>query len=244
MRNIKYNAPGGDVPVEGSPKRKPMSTWKKIGLGAAAAMVLAAGIWLIVWQIQQRRRRRSTTDVVARQDLTSVVTAASGRGQTTHLHECAWGGALRKKLPKSRRERGRSTSRKGDVLLRLEVSSPRRTSTRNAPTFQSADAGIKSAEANDVSTQADIKSRAADLEHAKLDWERGQELFKDSLIPKQDYDTRKGGVRQRCGGFGPRSARRAGQSSTWPGAVRTDPEQGDVEPADRRPPQDHVYRSN
>ena len=62
---------------------------------------------------------------------------------------------------------------------------------RSAPELQPADAGVKSAEANDVSTQADIKSRAADLEHAKLDWERGQLLFKEGLIPKQDYDTRK-----------------------------------------------------
>jgi HlyD family secretion protein len=50
---------------------------------------------------------------------------------------------------------------------------------------------VKSAEANDVSSQADIKSRAADLEHAKLDWDRGQVLFKEGLISKQDYDSLK-----------------------------------------------------
>ena len=31
----------------------------------------------------------------------------------------------------------------------------------------------------------------ANLEKAKLDWERGQGLFKDGLIPKQDFDQRK-----------------------------------------------------
>src|SRR5712664_3506825 len=33
----------------------------------------------------------------------------------------------------------------------------------------------------------------ANLEKAKLDWERGQGLFKDGLIPKQDFDQRKTG---------------------------------------------------
>src|SRR5258708_17714474 len=33
----------------------------------------------------------------------------------------------------------------------------------------------------------------ANLEKAKLDWERGQGLYKDGLIPKQDFDQRKTG---------------------------------------------------
>jgi HlyD family secretion protein len=81
--------------------------------------------------------------------------------------------------------------KKGDVLLRLESVQPTADVEAQQAGIQSADAGITSAQANDLSTQADIKARAADLEHAKLDWERGQELFKEGLIPKQDYDTRK-----------------------------------------------------
>jgi len=48
---------------------------------------------------------------------------------------------------------------------------------RSAPASKRRTRG-KVAEANRVSTEADIKSRAADLEHAKLEWDRGQELSK------------------------------------------------------------------
>ena len=42
----------------------------------------------------------------------------------------------------------------------------------------------------------------ANLEKAKLDWERGQGLYKDGLIPKQDFDQRKRPTtRLRRGGF-------------------------------------------
>src|SRR4029077_11004689 len=40
-------------------------------------------------------------------------------------------------------------------------------------------------------TKADLIQQQANLEKAKLDYERGQGLYKDGLIPKQDFDQRK-----------------------------------------------------
>jgi len=38
--------------------------------------------------------------------------------------------------------------------------------------------------------QSDLTFAQANLEKAKLDYDRGQGLFKDGLIPKQDFDQR------------------------------------------------------
>jgi HlyD family secretion protein len=53
------------------------------------------------------------------------------------------------------------------------------------------ESGVQAAEASYKSAQADLLQQQANLEKAKLDWERGQGLFKDGLIPKQDFDQRK-----------------------------------------------------
>jgi HlyD family secretion protein len=55
----------------------------------------------------------------------------------------------------------------------------------------SAESGVQAAEASYKAAQADLLQQQANLEKAKLDWERGQGLYKDGLIPKQDFDQRK-----------------------------------------------------
>jgi HlyD family secretion protein len=163
-----------------------MNQWKKIGLGFVAAAVLAGLIWLAYWQINRGVVAVQTAPVV-RQDLTSQVTASGEVKPLTYTNVLGEGiGKITDIVVKEG-----DHVKKGDVLLRLESVQPAADVNAQQAGIESAAAGIKSAEANDVSAQADIKSRAADLEHARLDWDRGQELFKEGLIPKQDYDTRK-----------------------------------------------------
>ena len=50
---------------------------------------------------------------------------------------------------------------------------------------------MEASEASYKAAQSDLLLQQANLEKAKLDWERGQGLFKDGLIPKQDFDQRK-----------------------------------------------------
>ena len=50
---------------------------------------------------------------------------------------------------------------------------------------------MQASEASYRAAQADLLQQQANLEKAKLDWERGQGLYKDGLIPKQDFDQRK-----------------------------------------------------
>ena len=55
----------------------------------------------------------------------------------------------------------------------------------------SAQSGVQAAEASYKAAQADLTTQQANLEKARLDYDRGQGLYKDGLIPKQDFDQRK-----------------------------------------------------
>lgn len=160
-----------------------MNTRQKIGMGAGVAVVLAAGAWLAVWQINKGVVTVQTAPAV-RQDLTSIVTASGEVKPLTYTNVLGEGiGKITEIVVKEG-----DHVKKGDVLLRLESVQPAADVNAQRAGIAAAEAGVKSAGANDVSAQADVKSRAADLEHAKLDWERGQILFKEGLISRQDYD--------------------------------------------------------
>jgi HlyD family secretion protein len=55
------------------------------------------------------------------------------------------------------------------------------------------ESGVQAAEASYRAAQSDLIQQQANLEKAKLDYDRGQGLFKDGLIAKQDFDQRKTG---------------------------------------------------
>jgi HlyD family secretion protein len=80
---------------------------------------------------------------------------------------------------------------KGQVLLTQENIQANADVQAQAAAINSAESGVQASEASYKSAQSDLLQAQANLEKAKLDWERGQGLFKDGLIPKQDYDQRK-----------------------------------------------------
>jgi HlyD family secretion protein len=163
-----------------------MNTWQKIGIGVGGAAVVAGAAWLIIRQVNKDVVTVQTASV-QRQDLTSIVTASGEVKPLTYTNVLGEGiGKITDVVVKEG-----DHVKKGYVLLRLESIQPSADVDAQRAGIESAGAGVTSAEANNTSAQADIKSRAADLEHAKLDWGRGQELFKEGLIAKQDYDTRK-----------------------------------------------------
>jgi HlyD family secretion protein len=163
-----------------------MKIWQRIGLVVGGAAVVAGATWLIIWQINKNVVTVQTGTVV-REDLASVVTASGEIKPLTYTNVLGEGIG---KITEIAVKEGDHV-KKGDVLLRLESVQPAADVQAQRANIAAAQAGVRSAEANDLSAQADIKSRAADLERAKFDWERGQELFKEGLIPKQDYDQRK-----------------------------------------------------
>jgi HlyD family secretion protein len=165
---------------------KNVKTWKKIGVGMGIAALAGGGTWIAIWRINKDVVTVQSAPV-ARQDLTSLVTASGEIKPLTYTNVLGEGIGKITDIVVKEGDR----VKKGDILLHLESVQPSADVEAQLASIQSADAGVNSAEANDVSAQSDIKARAADLEHANLDWERGQELYKQGLIAKQDYDARK-----------------------------------------------------
>ena len=163
-----------------------MKRWKKIAIGVAAAGVLGG---IVVWSIGYTNKGVVTiqTGRVARQDLTSVVTASGEIKPKTYTNVLGEGfGKITQIVVKEG-----DVVKRGDVLLRLENIQPTADVEAQRAGLSSAEEGVKSAEASFRAAQADLVQRQADLERAKFDWDRAQSLYKEGLIPKADYDARK-----------------------------------------------------
>lgn len=126
-------------------------------------------------------------DKVKRQNLTSLVTA-SGEIRPKVLSNVL-GESFGKIIEITVKEGDKV--RKGDPLLRVENIQPAADVEAQRAALGSSEAAVKAAEASYRSAQAELVQRQADYEKAKFDWERAQQLFKDELISKQEYDSRK-----------------------------------------------------
>jgi HlyD family secretion protein len=164
-----------------------MKTWQKVGIGIGAAVVLGGIVLFSVNQANKGVVTVQTAKVAPQESLVSQVTASGEIKPTTYTNVTAQGF-------------GRITSivvkegdhiKKGDVLLTQENIQANADVQAQAAAINSAESGVQASEASYKSAQADLLQQQANLEKAKLDWERGQGLFKDGLIPKQDFDQRK-----------------------------------------------------
>src|SRR5574337_801940 len=134
-----------------------MKTWKKVGIGVAAAAVLGGVVWV---SVKQANKGVVTvqTGKVGRQDLTSVVTASGEVKPWTYTNVYAEGfGKIVQIVVKEG-----AHVKKGDVLLRLENIQPTADVDAQRAALESAEAAIKSAEASYRSAQADLTQRKAD----------------------------------------------------------------------------------
>ena len=163
-----------------------MKTWQKVMIGVGAAAVLGGMVWYSINRANQGVVSVQTGRV-QRQDLTSVVTASGEirpRDYTNVLGE-GFGKIIDIAVKEG------DHVKKGDVLLHLEHVQPGADVQAQVATIESATAGMKAAAANYDSAVATLAQRQADLEKTKLDWQRTQELYKEQLIPKQQYDSTK-----------------------------------------------------
>jgi len=130
-----------------------------------------------------------TAKVVPQETLVSQVTASGEIKPTTYTNVTAQGfGRITGILVKEG-----DHVKKGDRLLLQENIQASADVQAQAASINSAESGVQAAEASYRAAQSDLLLQQANLEKAKLDWERGQGLFKDGLIPKQDFDQRKTG---------------------------------------------------
>jgi HlyD family secretion protein len=164
-----------------------MKMWQKVAIGAAVVVV---GAGIVLYSINQANKGVTTvqTAKVAKQDsLISLVTASGEIKPTTYTNVQAQGfGRITDILVKEG-----DPIKKGDRLLLQENVQANADVRAQSAAMNSSESGILAADASYKSAQADLISQRANLEKAKLDFERGQGLYKDGLIPKQDFDQRK-----------------------------------------------------
>jgi HlyD family secretion protein len=128
-----------------------------------------------------------TAKVAPQESLISQVTASGEIKPTTYTNVTAQGfGRITAIVVKEG-----DHIKKGQVLLTQENIQANADVQAQAASINSAESGVQAGEASYKSAQSDLLQAQANLEKARLDWERGQGLFKDGLIPKQDYDQRK-----------------------------------------------------
>jgi HlyD family secretion protein len=166
-----------------------MKTWHKVMIGVGAVVVLGGIVLFSVNQANKGVVTVQTARVAPQETLISQVTASGEIKPTTYTNVTAQGF-------------GRITSivvkegdhiKKGDVLLTQDNIQANADVNAQTAAINSAESGVAASEASYRSAQADLLQQQANLEKAKLDWERGQGLYKDGLIPKQDFDQRKTG---------------------------------------------------
>jgi HlyD family secretion protein len=164
-----------------------MKTWQKVAIGVAVVVV---GAGIVLYSVNQANKGVITVQTarVGKQDsLVSLVTASGEIKPTTYTNVQAQGfGRITDILVKEG-----DPIKKGDRLLLQENVQASADVQAQSAAMNSSESGILAADASYKSAQSDLLLQKANLEKAKLDYERGQGLYKDGLIPKQDFDQRK-----------------------------------------------------
>src|SRR5260370_37996153 len=161
-----------------------MKTWQKVAIGAGAVVVLGG---IVLFSVNQANKGVVTvqTAKVANQDrLVSLVTASGEIKPPTYTNVTAQGfGRITAILVKEG-----DHVKKGDKLLLQENVQASADVQAQSAAVTSAESGVEAAGASYKAAQSDLISQQANLEKGTLDYDRGQELYKESLIPKQDCE--------------------------------------------------------
>jgi HlyD family secretion protein len=163
-----------------------MKPWQKVASGIGLVLVLGGGGWFASHE-WNKGLVTVQTGTVTRENLTSVVTASGEVRPKNYTN--VLGEGIGKITDITVKEGDRV--KKGDVLLHLENIQPGADVEAQAANVQAAESGLKVAAANYDSAVATQAQRQADLEKQKLDWQRSQQLYKEELISRQDYDAAK-----------------------------------------------------
>ena len=149
-------------------------------------MVLGIIVAVTVYQ-SQKNLVTVQTGKVQKQNLASVVSASGEIKPKTYVNigANAMGRIIRLHVKEGDRVK------KGQLLAQLEnvQSSADVNATRASLQAAQTDAAAGDAAVN--TALADLNRAKSDADHAKLDWERAQGLYKAALIAKQDFDVKK-----------------------------------------------------
>ncbi len=163
-----------------------MKLWKKIAIVVGALLVLGL---IVGFTVHQSGKNVATvqTGKATKQDLATIVSAsgeikpktyvnigANAFGKITHLYV-----------------KEGDHVKKGQMLAQLENVQPEADVNANQAQLQAAQTDAIAADAAVKTSEADLLRAQADYDRNKLDWDRAQSLYKDGLISKSDFDSRK-----------------------------------------------------
>ena len=163
-----------------------MKTWKKVLIGIGVLLLLLIAVSVGVYE-SRKGIVTVQTGKAQHQNLTAVVSAS---GEIKPKMYVNIGANAFGKITKLYVKEG-DRVKQGQLLAQLEnVQSSADVNAMQA-SLQAAQTDAIAADAALNTARADLNRAKSDVEHSRLDWERAQGLYKDGLIPKQDYDTRK-----------------------------------------------------
>ncbi|MFZ0731408.1 MAG: efflux RND transporter periplasmic adaptor subunit [Candidatus Sulfotelmatobacter sp.] len=163
-----------------------MKAWKKAAIGIGVVIVLAI---IVGFTVHQSSKNVATvqTGKVQREDLATVV---SGSGEIKPKTYVNVGANAFGKITHLYVKEGDHV-KKGELLAQIEDVQPEADVNANEASLQAAQTDAIAAEAGLKTSQADTLRAQADYERNKLDWSRAQSLYKDGLISKSDFDSRR-----------------------------------------------------
>ena len=153
-------------------------------IGAILLAVILAGVTIV-------RSRSGYTKVitgkVVRENLVSIVSGTGEIKPKTYVNigATAFGRITHLYVKEGDRVK------KGQILATVENVQATASVDAQQASIDSAHRDIASFQAAENTAQATIEHSTADLLQKRLDWQRAQELYKDQLIAKQDYDSKK-----------------------------------------------------
>ena len=162
-----------------------MKPWKQIAIGAGVMVMLAIIVGVTVHQ-SGKNVVTVQTGKVQRQDLSSVV---SGSGEIKPKTYVNIGANAYGKITHLYVKEGDHV-KKGQLLAQLENVQSTADVSANQASVQAAETDAIAADAALKTSDADLLRAQADYGRNKLDWDRAQNLFKEGLIAKSDFDSR------------------------------------------------------
>ena len=163
-----------------------MKKWKKIAVGAGAAVLLLAIIGITVYE-SRKNVVTVQTGRVLKQDLAAVVTASGEIKPKTYVNI---GANAFGKIVKLYVKEGEIVKR-GQLLAQIENVQSAADVASNRAALEVAQTDYVASEAALKTSVADLNRAKSDLERSKLDYDRAVGLYKAQLIPKSEFDMRK-----------------------------------------------------
>jgi len=163
-----------------------MKAWKKFAIGGGVVVLLAV---IVGFTVHQSSKNVVTvqTGKAQHEDLATIVSASGEIKPKTYVNV---GANAYGKITHLYVKEGDHV-KKGQLLAQIDNVQSAADLNANQAALQGAETDALAADAGLKTAQADLLRAQADYDRNKLDWERAQSLFKDGLISKSDFDSRK-----------------------------------------------------